>query len=172
MIVLMILLFVLALLIILLFTPLALIIDTEKNYYAIRWGFIAIGSVIPVSKDLLIHVRITFWHRDWSLFELITKRKEPSAQKVAKEKAPESGRSGKIQKRLSPGKILRILRSFRIRTFAINLDTDDYTVNGLLYPAFYFMNGKYGRWQINFNNEFILKLKITNSPARVLMALM
>jgi hypothetical protein len=55
------------------------------------------------------------------------------------------------------------LRAFRIRRLEADIDTDDFTLNAWLVPAFSMINGENIRLQVNFegHQSLVLDLRVT-----------
>lgn len=68
-------------------------------------------------------------------------------------------------------KAKRILQSFRLEKFYLNIDTDNYYYNAQLYPLLFFAKGKKYQMTINYRGENELFLIIKNRLIRLLFAL-
>ena len=64
--------------------------------------------------------------------------------------------------------MVRILKSFRVRRFRVEIDTDDYVLNAYLFPVFHLLSR--GRLQINFNGRNDIQIEITNRIGRIAWA--
>ena len=65
-------------------------------------------------------------------------------------------------------KMIRLLRSFKIRQFYLNIDTGDVIKNAKLYPVFAFLNYSIGGFQINFMGKNQVVIRIENRPIRII----
>lgn len=149
----------------LLITPVELIIHSTTNEYKLKWGWLLSARLIPLADDLLIRVGLPFFHKDF--FPLHPKTKRPSAAKRKKNRQPARKRtSGSSRKTF---KLVRaVLKSFHVRQFSLDLDTDHYLVNAYLYPLFYFLDMGKGDWQINYDGRLELDLEMDNRPIRLI----
>ena len=97
------------------------------------------------------------------------------SKKTGKKKA---GKKKAVRKKTRKSKVLRwfkkskkILRSFEVKEFNLNLDTDNYIWNGYLYPIFFFIDRGHRHLHINYNGDFVFKLWVKNRPYRILQAI-
>lgn len=162
----------LLLLIAILLIPVSLRIDTVANKYAVNVGGVVSGSIVPTPDDFLLRVRIMGWCKDWSVVGLLARRKETKTRKPKGRRRGSKGAGRVARSIFKPKKVMQILRSFKVRQFEVDFDTDNYPLNAQLYPVFYFMDRGRGKFNINFNNKRSIKLNIVNRPARVIYALM
>jgi hypothetical protein len=147
----------------LLITPLELIIHSSANEYKLHWGWLFTARLIPLQNDLMLRIRLPFFHKDF--FPLHPKPSRKSTQKTKSRKKRQ--RTSKNPRKAF--KLIRaVLRSFRIRQFRLDIDTDNYVTNAYLYPLFYFLNRSKGSWQVNYNNRFELDLEMDNRPIRLI----
>lgn len=63
---------------------------------------------------------------------------------------------------------LRLLRSFKVKTFYMNIDTGDCISNAKLYPVFAFLNYRYGGFNVNFDNRNQVILELQNRPIYII----
>ncbi len=63
---------------------------------------------------------------------------------------------------------LRLLKSFRIKQFLLNVDTGNCISNAKLYPVFAFLNYRVGGFNINFQGRNQLVLHIQNRPIHII----
>jgi len=159
----------LALLSIILLTRLRIVIDSYGNIARISWGR-AVHLSLTQKEDLPI---LRLWafglKRDWVLFELLlgnnraSDTKEKTGRDVVKKK--KRGRS-----RITFRRVMRMTSSFRIHTFKVDLDTDDYVLNAYLYPIVEIMRYRGVNVSVNFNGINGIVLDISNRPVRMLVA--
>jgi hypothetical protein len=89
-------------------------------------------------------------------------------------------KSGKIEKkanyRLFEDRIkknwLRVLRTFKVIKFRINVDTDNYLANSLLFPVAYFAQRNGYQIGINYLGRQDVSVVLENRLARILLALL
>ena len=148
--------------------PLSLRIDTERGIYQFNAGGVFLCRILGIPGDILLQFRLMGFTWSKSLMQaLLTPRAEKKEQK--KEKPKGKKRRGM---KMSLRKIRAILRSFRIKQFDLDLDTDNYRLNAYLFPIFFFLNGRRGNWSVNYNGNVRFKLHVVNRPVRVLYALL
>ncbi len=146
--------------------PIRLVIHTDSNVYRLEWGELVGAQVIPLSDDLKIRMRFPFFHKDFYPLRPDTgamEKEKPAEQKEKKKKK-------RRQLKKAFPIIKSVLRSFYVKQFKLELDTDDYLTNAYLFPLFYFLNKTKGEWNINYNGRFALDLEIINRPVWILFA--
>jgi len=153
----------LALIVGLLFSPIQLKIDTRRQSYFLGWWGVGKARLLPVTDDLVIQLRIFFWKKHFHLLKAHPKKKE-------KEKEKKSKKSQKINFSKYKRKGLRLLKSFEVKAFRLNLDTDDYVQNSYLYPVFYFLSNDQRQLTINYTGESELLLVVENRLYKILIA--
>jgi hypothetical protein len=154
---------VLAVIIFILVTPLILEIDTTTDIY--RLQLVAIASVQVVFVDGLPQFRI--WVLGWH------KQIDPVRIKgYKKNKKKETSRRNKRNRSAARiwQKVRAVLRSFTVQYFEMDIDTDDYAANAVLYPIALAVSGQRTFIRINFDGRTSLKCKITNCIGKILFA--
>ncbi|WP_157663290.1 hypothetical protein [Polaribacter sp. SA4-12] len=146
-----------ALVLYLLFMPMQLFIDTStQQYYAEIKGLTKV-SIEPHKEDVLrIKLRVIFF-----TFYVYPFKSKPIKKKgvVVKEKAK------KKPNKVAFRKVLKLLQTFTIKQFRLQLDTGDCILNAKLYPVVAFLNFyTKGNANINFQNINALTLEIENRP--------
>ena len=150
----------------LLFSPIELKLDTRSHTYFLHWKSIGQARLKMVPDDLIIQLRILFWKKDFHPLEYKPKKKEKKTKK-AKKKKP-----GKMNFSKWKRKGVRLFKSFTIKSFRLNLDTDNYLYNSYLYPVFYFLNKGKKQWNINYQGEFEFVLIVQNRLYKMLIAML
>lgn len=133
--------------------PVILYADTERERYLLSLPGMFKAVVVP-------HAGL-FQIRGWILF--IPFRFRPFEPRKRKEK-PEEGKKKKRTRRFAkPGMIRGALRAFRIRRLEANMDTENFTWNAWLVPAFSALNGGNIHLQVNFegHQSLMLDLRVT-----------
>jgi hypothetical protein len=149
----------------LLITPLKLIIHSTTNEYQLRWGWLFKAMLILVNDELVVRIGVPFFHKDF--FPLHPKPSRKSTQKTKSAKKRRKKSASKNSRKTF--KLIRaVLRSFHIRQFRLNIDTDNYITNAYLYPLFYFLNMRNGSWQVNYDGRFEFDLEMDNRPIRLI----
>ena len=147
----------------LLLAPISIKIDTWHQDYAVRWQGIGGVRVLLIENELVLLLRLFFWQKAFYPLRGSKKPSKPSAQKSgAKTQRKRGIFSWKLAK--------RVLRTFRVKQFKLELDTDDYVVNAFLYPVFYFLNSPKRQLSVNFEGRTNLLLHIENRLSRIIGA--
>jgi hypothetical protein len=142
----------------LLFMPILICIDTDKALYYIKLkGLVTIG--IEADKAEILQIKVHVFFKDFYFY--------PLRQKKHDKKKPQ--KMGPKQKK-SPGltKVLRVVQSFKVTRFYVDMDTGDCLMNAKLYPLFALLKYKYGAFNINFDGRVKLLVHIENKPIRIL----
>lgn len=141
------------------FAPFYIEVSSIEGYFRVRFHTIAKVSFRIIDYSPMLEIRIAGWTKQIELLKTKDKAKEKSAAKRKKKKKRSNIRWQKI---------IGVLRSFKITTCDIIIDTGNMQLNGILYPVFYLMSF-YTKKNIgiNFINENIIVLEIENSIARM-----
>jgi len=142
----------------LLFAPFYLEINSTKGFYGIRFNYLASANLVLIDNRLKVNVAAAGWH----------KKIDPFA-KTAKTK-PVQPKNKKIS-RFSFGLVKALLKTFKIRKCYVDIDTDNVQLNGILYPAVYWLSNYTAQpLSINFLHHNEIDLKIENNIARLIKA--
>lgn len=155
----------------LLIAPLRLTIDTNANSYCIDWQNLAHVRVLPKPDDVSIYFKVLFWKKELSLFHLITSKRSHGRKKKKRTQSHEKRKSKKIKAKVFFRKAKKILKTFKVRTFKLQLDTDDYILNSYLFPIFHLLNRPGQSISINFEGRSSLRLIVENKPYKILKAI-
>jgi hypothetical protein len=144
----------------LLISPLRLEIDTRVPRASLSWFSIA-AAQIWYDKEWWFRFRVLFFQKTIRLEAARSGSKTlPRAQaKPGRRKHP----------RFRFRKIIRLLRTFRVRQWTLAIDTGDFVRNGQLY-ALNFAPSLANHLFINFSGESYLVLVITNRPWKIIYA--
>ena len=145
----------------LLLMPLELYIDSYRGRYYFKMGFLARASVEKDSAELMrLNLRVLFMNFFWrpSDFRRWGKQKKKSTQK-----------SGK-KRHMTLGQGKRLLNSFRIKAFRMELDTGNPVLNAQLFPFSHLSGQPVGKVGINYLGCNNMLLQITNRPIYILNA--
>ena len=146
----------------LLLSPIQLILDSNRQLYCVRWmGLGRIGMKV-VPGDVVVRYDSWLFHHDFYPLKRDQKKK---AEKKKKPKKKSRYSFGKVSR-----KARKILRSFEIKSFLVNLDTDDYILNGYLFPLCHAL-GKGKHLRINFQGEMEIHVVVENRLVRILKAI-
>lgn len=154
-------LFVVLLILGLLFVPIQVYIDTDTSRYFVRVKGLAKVGLEPDEKEIVrVRMRILFFERS---FYPITKPPKPK-EKVVRQKT-------KPKKRLKFRKIARLIKTFEIRRFVVEMDTGDYVANAKMYPLFVLLDQFVGSFHINFQDRNRLLMDVRNRPIRMIRSI-
>jgi hypothetical protein len=151
-----------------LFTPLVFKVSTEEHVLGVKAH--GLGGVRLVwEKDELPKAkwRLWWWERD---LKFTRKPSESKETKPAKEITPAKRKRKRKGPKITLMKVIRILRSFKVRKFRINLDTDDYITNAYLYPLFVVLDQGKGHLQVNYEGRVDVDVEVVNRAAWLLWA--
>lgn len=140
-----------------LLTPIVVQADTRIPAALVQWGRIG-GCRFWFDGEWKLAFRILFFRKTLPVATLKGKRKKPRTHPQKKKK-----------KGPPFGKIIQVLRSFRVEAWQLAVDTGDYTRNAKLYPFNHAPVFREHLW-INFTGENYLYLRIRNRPGRILWA--
>ena len=146
------------------FTQVRIQIDSDRQVAGFSWGSLAFVRLSLKNEMPVASLNILGWRRHWNLVELIAHHKKHKDQNHTKR------RIKKDRKQIRFRKILNMARSFKVEEFKLKLDTDDFVVNAWLWPAAEFLRFQGADVRINFEGVNEIKLSITNSPFRLLIA--
>lgn len=151
--------------ILLITTPFILVIDSKQHRYSLQWGKWIVAQIL---QNGFIQLSIIGWTT------LIDPRKSGKSRSEPNKHVPETSHSRAAKKqfpvRLTVRKVIRVLRTFRVHTFELSIDTGDYLLNAYLYPIFVLLSKSNRSLHINFNNDISLKIIIENRPYRIIKA--
>lgn len=136
--------FILGLLTIILWLPLELEIDSQKDVYRAGWSHIIDFRIIPDEKGL-----------NW-VFTIFNKKIQLSG--APKKSAPEQIRPAPKKRSPFPTRLIwpmlkNLPRAFQIKRFRVNWDTGDFIRNAHLYPLFYLWSNRRMQLGINFMGQ-------------------
>lgn len=150
----------------LLIAPFQLMISSDNPIAIFRWK--GLGDVVFVIEDEpIIRLRIWFWRKLFYPFQWNFKSGKSAEEKEEKKKAAKKPKPKKSKG--FPFKLIRkLMGTFKVRAFRLNVDTDDYAVNGMLYPlAFWLSKYRNVHCQVNFEGDFEFFLFIENQIYRL-----
>lgn len=149
----------------LLFAPFYLEIDSIKGFFRVRFHRLASVDLSIKDFSLILDIRVIAWRKEIDLL----KAKKTSKEKAAKRKKTDKKKEKKTSwMKVTPKKIISVLKSFKINKCDILIDSGNVQLNGILYPVF-FMASFYSKKniRINFVNENVIIFEIENSLARM-----
>jgi len=149
----------------LLLMPLELCLDSYRGRYYLRMGFMARVSVEQDPMELLkLHLKVLFFDFFWRPSDI---RSWGSRKKKSTKKNKDKGGKGP-QMTLARG--IKLLKSFRIKTFRLELDTGNPVLNARLFPLFFLLQQRGGDVGINFAGRNGISVEIANRPIYILNA--
>lgn len=150
----------LALLIYLLLAPILLFIDTRDDNYFIQQKGIVKVAILRDKKEV-IKVKLNVLFLKFYFYPLRAKKSISQPKVKAK-------RRRKKREFLSFRTGLKLLNSFKVKRFWMDIDTGDCIVNAKLYPVFAFLDYKIGGFNINFQDRNQLVLHIQSRPIHII----
>lgn len=148
-----------------LFAPFYLEIDSVHGFFRFRFHELASVDLRIVDYSLILHVKVTGWTKEIDLFKVKknAKKRIDKKKKIDKKKGKK-----KTWMKVTPKKIIAVLKSFKINKCEILIDSGNVQLNGILYPIVYLV-GFYSKKNIsiNFVDKNVIILEIENSVARM-----
>lgn len=137
-----------------LLVPVIVYTDTTRNLYYMGLPGIVKAQLVPTEELFQIRGWIFFIPYRLNPFKQRKKKEKSKSDRKKKKKWPKLGNI-----RMVPG----ALRAFRIKKLELDIDTDDFTRNAWLIPAFSMVNGKNIHMRVNFEGtaSMVLDLRIT-----------
>jgi hypothetical protein len=143
-----------------LWCPILLKIDTQSGEYYLKLkGLVALSA--EGDPEEIIRLKLNVFFMKFTFYPL-QKSKDGKHKKLA------SKRKSNPRKGIALKKIWRMLRTFKVKTLLVDLDTGDYTLNARLYPVFMLLNATKATFRINFADRNRLALQIQNRPIYIL----
>lgn len=140
----------------LLWLPIRLDIDTQKQLYKAEWQGIFAFRGQPEESGWRWYFKLFFWEREWK-FEKKETKKGPESPK----KAPKTQKRGKsFSIRQAIGMVRQVLRAIRLEHLRVNWDTGDFVLNAWLYPVFRAASRGKRQLYINFLGEQELAIRL------------
>lgn len=140
--------------------PFSLIVDTYVNEYRIRWWGIGSAEVLFVPDDIVLHLQIGPWGKNFHPL-----RPSPGkAEKKAKASSKKPGRRAPFHK------IRRILKTFTVQEFKLELDSGNYVWNAWLFPIVHSLKPLRHRVLVNFLGRNECRLVVKNQLWKIARA--
>ena len=146
----------------LLLTPLVIEVDSIRRKYGISYKGIAAVDLL-FEDGFFVQMCILGWRKTIEPFG----RKEPALPKEAPAKRKRRHFAMKTVMR----KARAVLRTFKVKYFYMNIDTDDHIVNAWLYPLAVLLTKERRSFRINFNGDVVIRFRIENRLGKMLFAL-
>lgn len=142
--------------------PIVVYINTVTNEYFVQLkGLLKIN--IEEDKKELICIRMRIFFMNFMFYPLKISSLKTNGFQKRKRKNKQNGLGFKY--------LYRILSSFRVKQFLLQMDTGNFIMNAKLYPVFYVLNQRYGGFQINFEGNNQLVLQFQNRPIHIIKSI-
>jgi hypothetical protein len=152
-----------AFLIYLVLMPLELVVDSYAGQYYLRLGFLARLSLEKDPLELLrLHLQVLFLNFYWRPSDIRVWGRQKKQSKV-------QTRGGK-KPRITLIQTRRLIRSFRVKTLCLEIDTGNPVLNARLIPLSYVLGRRIGTIGINFRNRNFILVHVVNRPVNILKA--
>ena len=143
----------------LLWLPIELEIDTQREIFEVRWQGIFDFRLLPDEGRWRREMRLFGWKTNWktnvkTVAPAQKKQPKPSSKK---RRPPFSLRQGRVLVR-------QLWRAVRVRYFRINWDTDDFLLNAWLYPLCPLLSGERRQVSINFLGQHEVAILLQTRP--------
>lgn len=148
----------------LLLMPLELCIDSYRERYFLRMGVLARLGVEKDPAELIrLHLKVLFLNFYW----------RPSDIRSWGRRGKKASRKGKAVKKrgMTLDRAGKLLKSFRVKSFRLELDTGNPVLNAKLYPLLFLPGLRTWDVGINFLGRNHVSLQIVNRPIYILNAL-
>lgn len=149
----------------LLFSPLVIRVNTQQNLYQLSWGLARV-QLIPTDNGGYFLFRYTFWQWEFPLLKLLAK---PSSPKKTEAKVKTARKKGTVF--FSIRRLRRVMYTFKLRFFYLDVDTDDFVYNAYWYPVFSVFSTPTRKLSINFSGRNQCAFELRNRVYDVLIAL-
>lgn len=148
-------------LLVLLFLPIRVVVDTARELYHVQWGP-AHAGVFFGEDGIRYRMHLPFWTKEGDVGELLRTQGRKS------QPAP----SPRVRTTRRRPAIAPLLRSFQVERFRWVLDTDDPLWNAWLFPVFHLFQCRGHDVSISFSGRSELELTISNNLYRLLKAVL
>jgi len=148
------------LLVSLLLAPIIVCIDTSSNQYYLQLQGL-IKANLEKHDTEIFRIRLNVLFMKFYIYPLKKKR-------INKQKKSNKEHLSKHKKHISFSRSFKILRTFKIKQFFIDMDTGNCILNAKLYPLFALLNYNTGNFHINFQGRNQLVLIVKNRPIDII----
>ncbi len=147
-----------------LLAPMQFYISSDQGKIGLHWKSIGEAGLRLMPDDIVLSVRVFFWQKNW--YPLTW-----SSTKSSKKEKPQKKKQKKKWKKIPFRKVNRVLHSLKIKECIVDLDTDNYMINSLLYPVFYFLSHQNRQLTINYRGQFYLSVIVETTGFKLLKAI-
>ena len=148
----------LALLVYLLTLPINIVLDSINHEFFVSLGVLARAEVLK-DEDYLLRIDLRTPFMRFKYY--------PLKRRVPKKKKKKTSQKRKMEWS-KVRSMFRVIRSFEVKKFSLNVDTGNCITNAKLYPAFAFLDFWVGNYQVNFAGQNSLQLHLHNRPYRII----
>lgn len=148
-----------------LWVPVILFVDTNSNIYSLQLKGL-LKANIEKHKEEIIRIKLNVFFANFYFYPLKDRSTSPIKENIDRKKISTQQKSKGF--RLKTG--LKILRSFRIKKFKIDVDTGDYIINAKMFAIAHLLNSEAGEFNINFEGRNRILLSIYNRPIYIIKA--
>jgi len=157
----------------LLITPIRLIIDSSQNKYFIQWIGLGRIALIATKEEWFFRLKIGFWKKKIGFQSIVDEWTKEDKTKEDKKIPTTNKKKKKSSFFKSMEKVRQVLKSFNVKTFKVDIDTDNYYLNALLIPAFQVLNkNNQHRIAINFRNQNNVLVNIENRLIKIIYSIL
>ena len=156
------------LLVFVLSSPWVLVIDSAAGNFFLRWRGVASVRLAGTAVDPVARLWLLGWRKDIHLLEVsfrAGKKKKKTATRTGTQKG-----AWKRPRWLNLRFASRLLRTFRVHRFRLQLDTGDFARNAYWFPLFRALSKGNRQLFINFQGHNELQVHITNRLGSVAWA--
>jgi len=141
--------------------PMVLYIDTAKNNYYLQLKGLAKANLLTDETEIIkVKLKVLFFN--FYIYPFKPKKTSVKVKKTKKKTAKKSA------KQIGIKKIIKLIKTFKVKQFRMDVDTGDYIANAKLYPLFTLLNYKYGGFHVNFEDRNTMLLSLENRPIRII----
>ena len=148
---------ILAIILWMLIAPFKLCVNTYKNQYYVSFGGIIKASLCLRQDMPCLNLRIPFYSYYTDPFAAKDSKKVTKVKSKAAGKKKSSG-----WQKLDLSTVLAMIRTFTVKHFYVDVDTDNYVLNAQLIPIFVGLSQGKAQWQVNFQGQANLWVVVEN----------
>ena len=142
----------------LLFLPIDIVLNSTNRQFFVRLGSLVRADLVE-DKEYLMRVDFRTLFMRFRYYPLKRKKSKKKTEKKSRK-----NKFGWSQMKT----VLRLVRSFEVKNFNLDIDTGNCITNAKLYPAFAFLDFWVGNYKVNFVGRNHLELQLHNRPYRII----
>ncbi len=143
----------------LVFAPFYIEINSISGRCGLRLHHLANAQLVIKDSSLKIEMTIAGWRKQ---FDLLAQNKQIKNPETKKKRKPI---------KISAGLVKEVIRSFKVNTCYLSIDTGNTPLNGIIYPGFGWLSERIGKTvEINFVGRNEIVLEIENNIAKIIKA--